>query len=37
MDTQLTTVMVLSTAGLVVSLKWISMWGCVEKDRGLVI
>jgi hypothetical protein len=37
MDTQLTMVMVPFTAGSVTSLKWISIWGCIEKGRGLVI
>jgi hypothetical protein len=37
MDTQLTTVMVPLTAGLVACLKQISIWGCVEKGHGLVI
>ncbi len=34
---QLTAAMVPLTAGSVASLKQISIWGCVDKGRGLVI
>jgi hypothetical protein len=37
MDTQLTMVMVPLTAGLVASLKWVSIRGCIEKGCGLVL